>query len=273
MLVRGVTFGEPTETRWEPIHDLLACLVGLRRPLELRVLKSTRNGITAEVLRTKPAPVTDPSAAGAGDFVPESDPLMDVVAQKRELRRQVVAHILALSPEQRSAQEADLVARFDGLPGLARATTVLLYVTAFPEEIQTRPMLDRVLGRGQALVCPRVDRRERRLRLFAVGDLDTDLVAGTLGIPEPRKTLPEVDPRAIDWVLVPGLAFDPRGYRLGRGAGHYDKLLPALRPEVPCWAFCLDPQWVEELPVEPHDVPLDGVVSPSRTECRGGFVR
>jgi 5-formyltetrahydrofolate cyclo-ligase len=60
-------------------------------------------------------------------------------------------------------------------------------------------------------------------------------------------------------VLVPGLAFDATGHRLGRGAGHYDKLLPGLRPEVPRWALILDVQWSEDLPVEPHDQPLDGV--------------
>ena len=69
-------------------------------------------------------------------------------------------------------------------------------------------------------------------------------------------------------ILVPGLAFDARGYRLGRGAGHYDRLLPRLRPEVSRWALILDCQWVEDLPVEPHDIPLDGVVSPGREIVR-----
>ena len=96
-----------------------------------------------------------------------------------------------------------------------------------------------------------------------IDDLDADLEPGTLGIPEPAPDCPEVEPEAVDWVLVPGLAFDAAGYRLGRGAGHYDRLLPTLRPDAPRWALAFDCQWVDDLPVEPHDVPLDGIVSPT----------
>ena len=67
---------------------------------------------------------------------------------------------------------------------------------------------------------------------------------------------------------MPGLGFDDLGFRLGRGAGHYDRLLPLLRPDAPRWALALDCQWVEDLPVEPHDVPIDGVVSPGKTVTR-----
>ncbi|MFO0954897.1 MAG: 5-formyltetrahydrofolate cyclo-ligase [Isosphaeraceae bacterium] len=191
---------------------------------------------------------------------------MDVAGLKRTLRREAVTRILALDAAVRAAEEARLCELFPGLPGLDGASSVLLYVHAFPEEIDTAPMLAWVLGSGRRLVLPRVDRRARALRLYPVADLEADLRPGTLGIPEPRRDLPEVPPGEVDWVLVPGLLFDPRGYRLGRGAGHYDRLLPQLRPGVPRWAYCLDCQWVDELPVEPHDVPLDGVLSAGR-EC------
>ena len=124
-------------------------------------------------------------------------------------------------------------------------------------------------GRGKAArLPPGRPGRPRRLRLYQVGDPDTDFRRGTLGIPEPRKSCPTVAPEEVDWVLVPGLAFDGRCYRLGRGAGHYDRLLPTLRPDTPRWSLALDCQWVDALPVEPHDVPLDGVVSPTRAASR-----
>jgi 5-formyltetrahydrofolate cyclo-ligase len=184
--------------------------------------------------------------------------------RKRALRREMVGRILALDPESRRREEAELADRFATLPGFAGAGTVLLYVTAFPEEVATGPLLDQALARGKRLLCPRVDRAERRLRLFQVGDPRRDLIPGTLGIPEPRFDCPEAEPSDVDWALVPGLAFDTKGYRVGRGAGHYDRLLPTLRPGAPRWALILDCQWVEDLPVEPHDVPLDGVVSPAK---------
>lgn len=190
---------------------------------------------------------------------------MDLPAQKRVLRKTMVERILALAPEVRNEQEATLAARFSELPGFAAAGVVLLYVTAFPEEIATRSMLQTALERGKVLVCPRVDRIQRRLRLFRVENLETDFRRGMLGIPEPHDDCPEVEPTQLDWVLVPGLAFDSRGFRIGRGAGHYDRLLPTLRPDVPRWALAFDCQMFETLPVEPHDVALDGVVSPQST--------
>jgi len=182
----------------------------------------------------------------------------------------MVERILALDPEARRGEEAVLAARYATLPGLGGAHTVLLYASAFPEEIATASLLEQTLGWGKRLVCPRVDRAERRLRLFGIEDPSRDLTPGVLGIPEPRSDCREVEPEAVDWVLVPGLAFDVLGYRLGRGAGHYDRLLPTLRPETPRWALILDCQWVEDLPVEVHDVPLDGVLSPGREIQRIG---
>jgi 5-formyltetrahydrofolate cyclo-ligase len=189
----------------------------------------------------------------------------EVRAAKRRIRKAVVERILALEPEIRRRDEAVLAARFAQLPGFAGANTVLLYVTAFPEEIATGPLLEQTLAAGKCLLCPRVERAERRLRLYRVDDPARDLIPGTLGIPEPGPDCVEVKPAAVDWVLVPGLAFDRQGYRLGRGAGHYDRLLPGLRPDALRWALIHDCQWVEKLPVEPHDVPLDGVVSPGHT--------
>ena len=195
-------------------------------------------------------------------------PVMDPRDVKRALRRQTIRRILSLDPDERLRQEADLAGRLEALPGFADAATVLLYARAFPEEIDTTPMLDLALATGRRLVLPRVDRAACRLTLHPVSDLARDLAPGTLGIPEPGAGLPELGPEAIDWVLVPGLAFDARGYRVGRGAGHYDRLLPTLRPGVVRWALILEPQWIEAVPVEPHDVPLDGITSPSRAVNR-----
>ena len=189
---------------------------------------------------------------------------MDLKARKVELRREVVAKILAMDPQDRRDQEASLARRFETLPGFAEARTVLLYVNAFPEEFDTSPLLRRAIDLGKRLALPSVHRPSRTLRLFAVADVDRDLGPGHKGIPEPVATRPEVEPSSVDWVLVPGLGFDERGHRLGRGAGHYDKLLPLLRPEVPRWALILDRQWVADLPVEPHDQPLDGVADGGR---------
>ncbi len=193
---------------------------------------------------------------------------MDLKTEKRSLRRLLVERINQLTPEERAEQERLLLAAFPRLPGYDQAQTVLLYVSAFPEEIQTRPLLENALTIGKRLVCPRVDRTYRRLKLYLVKDLNADLEPGTLGILEPSITCLEIAPAEVDWVLVPGLGFDDQGYRLGRGAGHYDRLLPMLRPGVPRWALALECQHVAAMPVEPHDIPLDGIVFPHRRAVR-----
>ena len=103
------------------------------------------------------------------------------------------------------------------------------------------------------------------LVLHRVFDLSVDIVPGWLGIPEPRPTAPQVPPESIDWVLVPGLAFDATGRRLGYGGGFYDRLLPLLRPGVQCVAGALDLQIVDEVPASPHDRRVDLVITPTRS--------
>src|ERR1041385_5254290 len=143
---------------------------------------------------------------------------MDHRAEKRRLRLEMVERILTMDPADRALQEHALVERLGTLPGFAGAHTVLLYVSAFPEEIDTGPMLQQCLALGKRLVCPRVDRKASMLRLYHIRHLREDLSPGALGIPEPQKSCTPVDPAEVDWVLAPGLAFDACCYRLGRGA-------------------------------------------------------
>ena len=183
---------------------------------------------------------------------------------KRALRRAIKESVLALDPGVRAASEAELIARFPDLPGYAAARTVLLYVNSFAEEINTRSFFLHAMAAGKRVLCPRVERAAGRMRLFQITSLSANLEPGILGIPEPRDGCAEVDVEEVDWALIPGLAFDSHCYRLGRGGGHYDRLLLRMRPDASCWALVFDCQFAPELPIELHDVPIDGVVTPRR---------
>lgn len=189
---------------------------------------------------------------------------MTIRQAKRAMRRHTIASILAMEAGERERQQASLVSAFPTLPGFEEAATVLLYASAFVEEIDTTDLFGMALDRGKRVVCPSVDRERGRLLLFEIRDPSSDLEAGVLGIPEPRPGSREVHARSIDWALVPGVAFDGLGHRLGRGGGFYDRLLPSLRPETPRWALAFDAQWVDAVPVESHDQPLGGIFSPGR---------
>lgn len=186
---------------------------------------------------------------------------------KRRLRQEIRRRFSSLDSIVRSRESAALLDRVEALPGYLAAGTLLLYVGHLPEEPPTLGLIDAAILRGQRVVCPRVCGKDR-LGLFEIGDASTDLEPGVLGIPEPLLGLREVEPSEIDWVLVPGLAFDERCNRLGRGVGHYDRLLVLIRPEAPRWAAVYTVQVVDDVPVEEHDQPVDGVLTASRSWMR-----
>ena len=183
---------------------------------------------------------------------------------KQALRGRVLAQRDDLPAETRTADSHAISARIEALPSFALAQTIVLTLP-FGSEWDTRPLAARALRVGKRVVVPRVDRVARMLRLHAVVDLDADVVAGYLNIPEPRESRPIVEPDAIDWVLVPGVAFDRSGRRLGYGGGFYDRLLPLIRASAPRIAGAFDVQIVDEVPAGPHDRRVDGVVSPTLT--------
>lgn len=98
------------------------------------------------------------------------------------------------------------------------------------------------------------------LTLHAVGDPALELVAATFGIREPAPALPPVAVTRIDAFLCPGLAFDVKGGRLGRGRGYYDRMLAGARPEAMKIGVCAAYQIVPDTFPQPHDVRMDRVV-------------
>ncbi len=154
-----------------------------------------------------------------------------------------------------------IMREISNLASYRRARTVLAYA-GFGSELQTEDFLRRTLGLGKTLLLPRVNRETKSLDLYEVKNLERDLESGTWGIREPNLDIcSPADIRAVDFVLVPGVAFDSRGGRLGYGAGFYDRLL-ANRPSQ-AWlvAGAFEIQMIEHVPMHEHDVPVDMVVT------------
>lgn len=150
----------------------------------------------------------------------------------------------------------------------AHSRTVLAFV-AMPDELSTDALLRDVITSKRRLVLPRASSRSAAMTLHQVGNLDADLERSRLGFRQPKKSLPCVAVNEIDLIVVPGVAFDERGYRLGRGAGHYDRLLCAPGIRATIVAMALDEQIIAGLPVEPHDRPVHTIFTPTRViSCR-----
>ncbi len=134
-----------------------------------------------------------------------------------------------------------------------------MFFASFRSEVETGPMIRRVLQSGKRVVLPKVQGSE--LALYEIRDFDNDVESGTWGIPEPKSIMP-ASLTDIDLMIIPGAAFDKRGNRLGYGAGYYDKLLPAFGKATVALAF--EAQIVDEIPVDSHDVPMQKIITEKR---------
>lgn len=182
-------------------------------------------------------------------------------SQKSELRIAVLARRDAIPEAQRAARSRELSQRVQALPEFASARTILAYMP-MGSEFDTRPLLQAILAHGRRLVLPRVDRATKNLALHAVGDLEDSLRDGVWGIREPDPGLcPIATLGGVDFVLMPGAAFDRQRRRMGYGGGFYDKLLSRPERRAVTVAVAFLEQLVPDVPVEPHDVPVDILVS------------
>jgi phosphomannomutase len=162
-------------------------------------------------------------------------------AWARELRRTI---------DWEAASEA-IVAALRGWGRLEGRTRVLLY-DPLPDEADLGPLADEVT----ALLTRTPNGGELTIHPF-----DSEREAHRLGFGQPVDGSTVVDPTAVDVALVPGLAFDRNGMRLGRGGGHYDRLLPALRPDALVVGVSAEALLVDQLPAEAHDVRMTHLVT------------
>ena len=179
---------------------------------------------------------------------------------KQAMRTAVAAARDALDPGWRARASAALVERIAALSTYAAARTVLL-TAPFRTEWDAGPLIARSLAAGKTVVLPRVDEGSRMLELKRVADPERDIVAGYRGLPEPDARCERVAASSIDWVLVPGIAFDRSGGRLGYGGGYYARLLPAPPARAARVAGAFSAQIVDAVPSAPHDITMDTVVT------------
>lgn len=182
---------------------------------------------------------------------------------KTTLRETLRLRRAAVDPGAAGAAAGVVAERVLALPELATARRVFSCLS-FGDELDTRGLVARLLASGREVYLPRTEPREHRLRLHRY---PCPLAAHRIGLEEPTPESPELEADAIDdtidVALVLGLAFDGDGYRLGYGAGYFDRFL-ARRP-FPAVGLAFDFQLVDALPREPHDVPMAVVVSERRT--------
>lgn len=196
---------------------------------------------------------------------------MSTVESKRILRQEMLKLRMALSEQEVREKSFLIKEKLFGLSEFKEAGLIMFYVS-FKNEVRTEEMIEEAMAAGKRIALP-VTTSTKEIKPYLVFDLKKDLVPGRYGIPEPRiDRNREVEAREIDLIVVPGLAFDRRGYRLGFGAGYYDRFLRSLYASQPrpfCFGLAYEFQVVPLLPSEGHDEKLDMVITEKHIyQCR-----
>jgi 5-formyltetrahydrofolate cyclo-ligase len=189
-----------------------------------------------------------------------SDTADDFRARKKAIREQ--AHANRNAQPNKDELSRVICERLVSLPEYRQARTVLYYVDA-RSEVRTRDYLATALRHDKRIVVPYCVAGE--LELFLLESMD-ELAVGMYRILEPRPELraqpgKRVSVEELDLIVVPGVAFDRRGARMGHGKGYYDRLLEHARPDTPLVALAFECQLFPEVPTEAHDVFMDRVLT------------
>jgi 5-formyltetrahydrofolate cyclo-ligase len=174
---------------------------------------------------------------------------------KHALRQRMCEQRQALSPALHAEKSAAIRRRLEELDVFKDAERLLIYVS-LGNEVDTHALIHDALNKGRLVYVPKVVNGE--IMICPLMNWE-ELEPGTFGILEPCTVLEGVPAEHMDLIIVPGLAFDSRGHRVGYGKGHYDRLLKTTKGYKVGLAF--HEQMVDKVPTEDHDIPLDLIVT------------
>ncbi|MHB1419512.1 MAG: 5-formyltetrahydrofolate cyclo-ligase [Bacillota bacterium] len=184
---------------------------------------------------------------------------------KRKIRQQIIRLRMEMSLEEVKTKSQAIMDRLLGEEIYRKARMMMVYVD-FRHEVETGGIIQNALEGGKTVAVPVCEPRETRLVPSKVMDYPGDLAPGTWGILEPKPDkLHPVEPVELDLVLVPGVAFDVKGNRLGYGGGYYDRFLTRLRPEAMAVALAFEEQILLEVYPEAYDQRVHAIITDQRT--------
>ena len=184
--------------------------------------------------------------------------------ERQRLRKQILGARDQMSANERHEKSGSAIENFWSLPQMKHWSTLFIYVN-FRSELETLELIHLCLSQGKRVVVPLVDASAVSMIPLQIQDPEKDLVPGYYGIPEPdpQKSL-RVSAREIDAAIIPGSVFDINGGRLGYGGGYYDRFLVNDAPQAKRVGFAFEMQVIENVPVQPHDQPLDILITEKR---------
>ncbi len=180
---------------------------------------------------------------------------------KHKIRKEIRHKFKAYSSLEKSGKSAIIKNKLFNEEEFKRARVVMFYVS-LKDEVDTLIMIDEALKAGKRVAVPVILKEEKRLIAGEIHNRLEDLESQHFGIYQPRQDrVKEVPLDDIDLIVVPGVAFDRKNIRLGRGHGYYDRFLSGLPKRTKIIGLAFDFQVLEDLPQDPHDVPVSKIIT------------
>ena len=179
---------------------------------------------------------------------------------KKQLRKKIICLRDALSAAERDSKAEIIIKKLLATELYQKASHIMLFA-AFGSELNLLSLVETIIKTGKHAYLPVVDKKINRILPIEVHSL-ADLKPGTYGIPEPSPdNYLENTPDLLDLIITPAVAFDYDKYRIGYGAGYYDRFFASLKKDIVKIGIGFDEQLVQEVPREPHDIRLNYILT------------
>lgn len=185
----------------------------------------------------------------------------DTQATKQQMRREIREKLKAIPVTEKQVFSQNARSLLIAQQRWQNARSILFHAP-MAGELDLWPLVGEALAASRTVALPRFVPEDNLYIVCEIENTDGDLEPGQFGIREPAEDCRQISLNRLDLILVPGVAFDLQGRRLGRGKGYYDQLLAEVRGPICGVAF--DEQIVAEVPLEPHDVVVDCILTPTR---------
>lgn len=185
--------------------------------------------------------------------------------KKKQFRKKILDKRQSISKEEVVEKSKKIKEKFQEFSGYKEAKFIMAYLP-FRNEVDTFPIITEAMEKSKEIAVPKTYPKTKEMIPALISDLEEDLVYGSYGILEPKdERLNPLEPERIDLVIVPGVAFDEKGYRLGYGGGYYDRFILSLKEDVIFVAVAFEEQVVDEVPVDSWDQQVHLIFTEKRT--------
>ena len=184
--------------------------------------------------------------------------------KKLEIRNDIGKVLEALKTGELSKKTKKIEDRLFDFANFLEAKISLLYMNT-SHEVNTQKIIKKCFKYNKVVVLPAFSEEKRKMTLMKIGRLGADLIPGPRGVPEPDPNRCKAVPiESIDIAIIPGIAFDEKGGRIGTGRGYYDKLIPELSITTRKVALAFESQILPQVPMESHDKHVDIIITEER---------